>query len=833
MKNSIRLALIILAYGIVAAIIVYFTAKSGTYPDGADTMFYVYRSDALYHSIKDNGIWYPLWNPYWYNGVQISRYWAPLCTYVMAGCQALCGGNPYNGYLVFVGLIYFVGALTWLLIGYKHDRIAVGALIGFLWGILPNNLFQIYDEGVLVRCMILTFLPAYIAAMYDYLSLKKYTGLPKMYIYMILMVMTHMGYAGMVALSTCCYLLMDMIVNKIKFKNVMYCVFAVVAAMATCGIWLLPSLVGGITSTDSSQIMASYFQSLNKTLNPFYGILSGYDRWADHQQFAYFGIVMFIFCILGVIFSRKRQKSTFITALLTVVLTSPVFYPFLAKMPGGSMLWMLRFISIALCFALIGLFFWNSIRKSIYITICALLLIEAIPGMRMITVHNNGVTAEERYEDILDKTLIGEAREITVQRLQSEEGLGIIDYDQAYLIAGYEYGEKNIQYSLGQGIQSAITYRNIVQQNQALDDKHFVYFFDRCLELGDDTVLLNAKRYDNDEEVIKDMDDAAEKSGYELVDTRNSERLYHLKDVTGNFGVVTDYKAIGIGQGNTNVSLGFPSVEETLDPNLNHYTFEDLRKYDTIVLTDFTYDDKQEAEELVRKLSDDGVKVIIFADKLPVDRMSGMQSFLDISCQSIVFNNGYPELSIGDYVFNPDLFPQGYTNWKTVYINGLDNEIGTFVDSGKTVAFLGTKYNDNIMVVGINLFFHYQLTKDETVGMILSEYFGLNNDEVPERRIVPLEVKATEEGITITSPEDDVDSTFAYHDIFESERELKKKNNLLYVDSGTTKITFKYPLLLKSILASILGLIMAVIVFTISRKDFLKEKYKLHVSEEE
>ena len=58
-------------------------------------------------------------DPMWYNGVQLMRFWAPLCAYFMAFCQFLAGGNSLNGYLLFVGLICFLGALPWLYIGFR------------------------------------------------------------------------------------------------------------------------------------------------------------------------------------------------------------------------------------------------------------------------------------------------------------------------------------------------------------------------------------------------------------------------------------------------------------------------------------------------------------------------------------------------------------------------------------------------------------------------------------------------------------------------------------------------------------------------------------------
>lgn len=836
MKNTIKITLFILLYAAVAVAIVYFTSISGATPAGADTMFYLFRADDVYHSIRDEGILYPIWNASWYNGVQISRYWPPLCTYVLALCQAVCNGSPYLGYLLFVGLLYFVGAIIWLRIGYTHGRPYLGAFIGLIWGLLPHNIFQIYSEGVLVRSMIVAWLPAYVMAVYDYFHQDRKYSLAKMIIYMFLMVIAHVGYAGMVALVVALYMIIDKIVNKISFKKMLNVILAVGISMLISGIYLIPSLTGGIASIDMSQIMASYFAPLKYTLNPFLGWHTAMYRWNPDCLSAYFGVVLFTLCILGILFARKKAKPGFITAFITVCLSSSVAYPLLAIMPGGSMLWMLRFMSISICFTLMSFLFWDTARKPLIIIMCVLLVLESFQCWAIIPYHKNGETAEQRYDRLLSESLLGEGRDITVQRATIAEPLGSIDIDEVYLLAGYEYEENSIHYTQGQGAQSAITYTNIVQLNQSIEDKHYLYYFDRCLELGNDTVMMSIKKFDpeDDEDELKDITEAAERIGYKLYDENETERIYHM-DVPGAFGIITEYGSIGIGKGNTNISLGFPSVKETEDPNINHYTVEELSKYKTVFLTGFTYDSKEKAEKMVKELSETGTRVIIFADGIPVDRTTGAQSFLDVSCQQITFNHGFPELTVGEGRFDPDLFPKEYSQWKTVYVNGLDNVTGTFQDGGKTVSFLGTKYNENIVFLGINMFFQYQLTNDETVGLILQDIFGISTEDIPDRKVVPLEVETSRDHIRIVSEYDNVNTTWAYHDIFVSDAPIYEDNHLMFVDKGETYITFKYPYFwpgLATSAAGIAGMVLLLMVDSKRRKkDLAREKAKEEVKE--
>ena len=93
----------IMLYLMAAIAIAYVIRIGGNYPTGVDTMCHVYKGDVLYHAIRQ-GNWYPLYDRFWYNGVQMMRYWAPLPVYFLslplrssASTVTLCGRTviPY------------------------------------------------------------------------------------------------------------------------------------------------------------------------------------------------------------------------------------------------------------------------------------------------------------------------------------------------------------------------------------------------------------------------------------------------------------------------------------------------------------------------------------------------------------------------------------------------------------------------------------------------------------------------------------------------------------------------------------------------------------------
>ena len=98
MKKQAGITMTIMLYLMAAIAIAYVIRIGGNYPTGVDTMCHVYKGDVLYHAIRQ-GNWYPLYDRFWYNGVQMMRYWAPLPVYflVLSGDRRGCGSGGVPG----------------------------------------------------------------------------------------------------------------------------------------------------------------------------------------------------------------------------------------------------------------------------------------------------------------------------------------------------------------------------------------------------------------------------------------------------------------------------------------------------------------------------------------------------------------------------------------------------------------------------------------------------------------------------------------------------------------------------------------------------------------
>ncbi len=797
-----------LVYALAAFLCTQVVAQNGIYPSGSDTFCHIYKGDVLYRAIRE-GEWYPLYDPMWYNGVEMLRYWAPLPVYVLAFCQFLGGGDPLQGYLIFVGVIVFFGGLAFAYVGLRLKRPFIGAFFGLLWFFIPNNLYALFAEGNLPRSLSMIFLPLFVYEAESYLKEGEKSRLLWTALYFVLIVLCHSGYAGMIALSMLVLLLFYASANHC-FKRAAMLTGTIVAAFLLTGIWLLPSLIGGISNTDSSEVMAEFFQNIFRSLDP--------TKWFREGVLDYyFGIAVFLTAVFGLLCSGRRSRPLFASGLLIFLLTGRSAFYLLKLLPGSQYLWMLRFLSISICFVLYGCLCWKSLKKPVQAGICFLLLLDCICGLQLMAGNGSGSTAEERLAQVSTESLLDRAKNVTKQRLALMD-LSTLGAGGPFIVSGIDVRTAG---TYGAGWQSATTAANIAQLNRAVERGHYAYLFDRALEMGNDSVLVRTlcapEGYDN----WQSMDAQAARSGYGLLAENGDWRLYHA-DLPECFGLVSHYDAIGIGSGAGSISLTFPDVEETSDPDLSHYSFEELSKYRTVYLNGFEASEREAAEDMLRRLADAGVRVVIMADGMPEDPSIRRKSFLGVDCNTVRFKNGYPDMTVHGELLNTDLFAEGFSEWETVYLNGLSEVYGSVAEDDLTLAFYGTVYNKNIIFLGLNLSYHYALTLDPSVEGILRECFAVEDSELPARRVVPLTMSVEKDRIVIDSPENGVNTTLSWHDCFETESTLKERFHLCYVDAGRTEIKIKYPYFFGGLALSLFAAALLVLLFAAAGK--MKEK---------
>lgn len=802
-----------------AAVIVWMIAESGVYPRGSDTFNHLFRGKLVYDGIRE-GNFYLLYSEKWYNGIELMRYWSPLPLYLIAGCIALAGGDMMNGYLVLIAAIILIGGIGWLLVGIRMRRVFLGAVIGIIWFLLPDNMRILFNEGNIPRIVVGILLPYLLLCIYEFTEKEKWKYIFPTAILTGMMALCHLMIAAMVGLTVFVYVCIHAIVTK-KIVPQILLLIGMVLSFALVGVWLYAALQGGfmeMNAQGTAQVMKDFFANGFASLNPLM-------RYSGDQAVFYFGIAMFLVALAGCFFGRKEVLPGFITVLFLYFSTTDSMYELYSRLPFHQFFWMIRFIPVGLAVALFSFLLWKGLKKWVLLLLCSLLIVDALSSLWYLYVpKDNRIenVVSEQYERA-ERFGILQAKARTKQRMAIYDLSGYGAY-AAYMVSGVE-PEKN--YSFGWAWQGAQTAANLVSLNDAYTEGYYNYLFDRSLELGNDVILMKKDLLDIDlrPSTRGFLQKGAELSGYELVEEGEEYMIFQLNQAYDTFGVVTTYQGIAIGSSARDIAKVYPGLEEAENGNLDDYEAVDLADYQTVYLSGFTYSDKNHMEKLLKELNQMGVHVVINMNHIPEEDSVVGNQILGVTAHAITFTGAFPFLDYKGEVYNTAGFGEADGRWSTVYLNGLDTVTGYGTLEGQELPFAGTlTAYPNITFMGYNLAYHELVTKDAQVGNILDDLFEMNRNDVPRRDIYPLEIEVSPYEIKISSQANHVNTTLACYDIFRSDDILVKKNHLLYVNEGETTIRIVPPYLAEGILLSLVGGVLFTIYGRISYRMMKKRK---------
>ncbi len=821
--KRITVALISLLINLaVACAVIWFVSRSSVLFKGSDSMYHIYRGDWILKSVESGDLW-PLYNPVWYNGVELMRYWPPIAAYLMAFSQFIARSLPglfpgnyvFEGFAVYCGAIYVIGSVSWIVVGYVKKRPFLGGLFSIMWFFMPQSLHVLFAEGNLPRSIIMSIFPLAFLFINQYLKkggVKNFIGTAVTF---ALMCACHVGFTGMVAIACLIYLLVYRLccftgMNKIQKsgKRDLELIVAVIAGFLLIGVILYPSLKGGLASNTSnaSQAAEGFFQSIFLTLNPVKKFTGGY-------AVLYFGLISFILAVFGTIAGKKRARPGFITAIIIILLTSKTAGPIIQSLPGGSLMWMLRFLPLAQAMIMFSLLEWDSLKKPVTAVIVALLVVDCGIAFKSFIPEKSDTSINDYFTNMEETTLVDEAKGMTNNRIALIDSIYPLSNGVFYLT---DY-EGSVPQLFGQGWEAASTSLQIAQINESFDYGYYYFMFDRLLEIGCDTVLIkkdSSAVVPYDEKLVEE---AAAVRGYVKEYDEGKFVVYHHKDVNGTYGTISSYDGIAIGNGAYYISMMFPTICEAPSEYIDDFTLEELSSYKTIYLDGFLYHDVEVAEDLITKAAEAGSEVYVLADGIPENYQTKTNRFLGVECQSVQFDNGFPAFQTTKFgEIELALFPDEFKNWKTVYMNGLTEVLGYSEVLDEQMPFWGKGTNDNITFIGFNLTYYYSRTRDKNVGAILAGIVDVSEYEVPEREIVPIDITYGDDKITISSPKDNVNTSLAEHDIFRGD--FRTFNRLVFVDKGDTEITYSYPYLIQGILVTLLGVAIVVVMVVYIRK---------------
>ena len=339
--------------------------------------------------------------------------------------------------------------------------------------------------------------------------------------------------------------------------------------------------------------------------------------------------------------------------------------------------------------------------------------------------------------------------------------------------------------------------------NTALEKGNYEYLFDRCVELGNDTVIVLKKFVEKINETEEHLITAAKKSNYYLYNETNEAYILHF-DSPETFGVQTYYKGFGIGAYVEQIVFPYPTfIGESM--NIEDYTIEELSKYETLYLSGFEYNNRTKAENMVNELADMGIRVVIDMSHIPIVQENNRMYFLGVVAQDISFTSMFPTLTYRGEEMYLTKFPEEYATWNTKYIEGITNVWGTADYYDQELTFIGTNENENIIFLGFNLLFYCTLTQDQSAFHILNDSFNTQLYELPIRTVIPIEIKYSKDKIIIDTPVANINTTIAYQDNFKSDNQILNQNNLLFVTEKHTEIQLVYPYLKEGVVVSAVG----------------------------
>lgn len=788
----------IFVVAVMTGLLILWVTRKGIYPWGSDTWGHLFKGQLLYNNIQ-KGNFFPLFTDLWYNGIQPFRYWAPLPYYLIAVAEFITGGNIGQSYNIFIGFVFFTGAMGWIIWGHKTKRYVLALTFGVLWFFIPDNLRVLFADGNLPRAVVSAILPYLLFNIWDYSENKKKKALIFIAICMLLITLSHAMISAMVGITIFVFMILYGVINK-KLQLAFHVLSTAVLGIAAAGVWLYPALKGGLMAMDQDavrEVMKELTFKFTESLNPML-------RFSNVEIY-YFGLSFLLISILGAIFGDKKSKAGFIVVILVFLGTTKEFLPLMQKIPMSQLFWMIEFTPIAMGIFIVSIFVWGKMRKHVMILLFLIIFIDCFISFRALC-YDTGIP--QNYKASIDPAL-----QVSTQRVAVLDMSHFGSFPSLYL--SNLNNSKQTKQVFGWAWQGAQTAKNIVWINTAIDKGWYDFLFDRCLELGADTLVIK-------KDIVKDkvtLLDKAAVFGYKKIN--ETELSITLKyPINYTFGTKVKFEGFGIGKYASNISFMFPEFEIGEDVYLDDYPEAKLLNYKTILLSGFMYRDKTKAEALIKSLSKKGVKIVIDLTGAPVDVYTSRASFLDVSAQPVEFRDKYPELQLNNKKLVLGGMPKDNLEWRTLYLENLDKVYGNANFQNQELDFAGTKINDNIVFIGLNLLFFSVETKDQNAINILQKYIGLQAGKAPDRKIVPVNVSYGPNSIKITANEENVVTDVAYLDSFKGLKgNYSNVNNLINIKDKIVELKIFYPYLKEGLIISGIGIIgIVALLFYVSKK---------------
>ncbi len=715
--------------------------------------------------------WSPIYMENWYNGYLMFMHSEPLTYYLLALC-GMAAGSVLDGYIVFMGLVMFVGIAGFIRLGKVYGRPVAGFAAGILWFFLPEMTRGFFITGDIKLLLAMSFVPlltSYVISYYNAAAgvsenTKKASraDLIKAAAVMCLMVLSDLAAAVIIALTLVSYLFIRAVKEK-GSRAFVKLLLMFVAGFGLAAVWIYSAFVN------------NSIPELSVDTRGFTGVMP-------------------VLCLhmLCIILGGRKAKETGIIGLLTCFIA--VYF-----IPQAV------YASCLLLF--IALVSWENNSR---LFMGGILLVIFITNLYYFDVNINYANniQNEHNKELLCAIEEGtvKAGEVTDRKLLYLE-VGKVSSFPAYYMT---YQNKGIVFANSSGAKYNMLADNIRLLEYALYGKKYEYLFDRSIELGCDTILIYKNELNMSETDAAECSTAGNSFEYECVEDNEAYLIYH-REFPGIYGVETSYEGIAIGDGADAISILYPYFRSASKTVIDDYTFEELSGYKKVYLSGFTYRNLNYAQQLVTDLAQSGVDIYIDMGTIQADPITNRQVFLGVTAQNIVFKDSFPVLKFeGRNVISKQFYKE-YDEWNTVYLEKLDEVLGTTCLADKQLPFYGTKYDGKVHFIGFNIIYHAIEADDDNVIEIIDDIFDMKCGESPERNIAQVVAEYDGNGINITADKNVVIG-IAMQKNFVYDSAVETVNNLIAVNQGTTRIDFDYTSMYIGVVITIVVLCVVVVI---------------------
>lgn len=712
-----------------------------------DVYLHLGKSEYLLSQLAEGRL-SPIYMENWYNGYLMFMHCEPLAYYLLAFFGNLVG-DIEKGYLVFTAFTMLVGVLGFIRLGKVYERPVTGFFAGVLWFFIPEMTRGWFITGDVKLMLAVSFIPLLISFVFSYynagaVSQKKHTKryITGIAVIMCLIVLSDLAMAVITAVS----ILMFMAYRAVKARNggkYAILAFTLFIGFGLSAVWI-------------------YSAYANNSIPDF---------TINREGFTGVLVVMLLHAV-SMVFGNGRARSVNLVGIFAGIM-AVYFVPQMA------------FISY--CTLFIVLVEWENGKK---VFVSGILLAIFISNMYYfdININYNNTVQNENSQKMLKAINDGvvKAQQVTDDKLLYLEVSKKSTFPAYYMTLH----DKKIVFANRSSTKYNMLADNIRLLEYALYSKKYDFVFDRSIELGCDTILICKNELAMSDNDAKACTAAGVNYEYRCVEDNKDYIIYH-RDLPESSGVATKYEGIAIGDGADAISILYPYFRSSDRTVIDDYTFEELSQYRKVYLSGFTYRNLDYAQDLVVKLANNGTHVYIDMDTIQANPMTNRQVFLDVTAQNIVFKTSFPILKFSNKNISAKQFYKEYSEWNTVYLENLDNVIGSTTLVEKTLPFYGTKYNGMVHFIGFNLVYHVIEANDLNVEKIVDDIFDMDCGTSPQRTFVELTAEYDGRSIKIYSSGDAI-AGIAMQNNFRHDDVLEAVNNLVTVSEGYTQLDFNY-----------------------------------------